>query len=295
MVKIFDPSYTIALKHPTKTLAWAYLFENLYGDRVGITTFHEPFLCDGITFESSYGFNPTGDAQSDGTPSAQNIASFFGGAIAFEDLLAGVWDYAEISAFRYNYLEAPTDFLSDPPNYQQHAVYLLGKITVGDRTWSAELKSKETLLDRAIGDEISEYCRYELGDSLCSVNLANHTYTGTILAFTETLYVGVKRLEIAYDSAPPASILSDGKISFASGNNAGLKLPRIAFHDGASLRLRSPLPRSVQVGDAVSLTAGCSKTAHACLTLFNNRINFGGEDTLPGRNLYSGTIIYRQE
>jgi uncharacterized phage protein (TIGR02218 family) len=42
------------------------------------------------------------------------------------------------------------------------------------------------------------------------------------------------------------------------------------------------MPFEVQVGDKLSIYAGCDKRRETCFTKFNNVINFRGEPDLPG-------------
>ncbi len=43
-----------------------------------------------------------------------------------------------------------------------------------------------------------------------------------------------------------------------------------------------PMPNSITAGDTFNAIAGCDKTFDACVSKFNNAVNFRGEPYVPG-------------
>lgn len=82
---------------------------------------------------------------------------------------------------------------------------------------------------------------------------------------------------------------NNGIIHWATGNNAGLNTHVRAYtHSTKRIRLWASPRWTVQVGDTLEIMPGCDKTASMCKTRFSNKINFRGEDMLPGTDFVNG-------
>jgi uncharacterized phage protein (TIGR02218 family) len=81
-------------------------------------------------------------------------------------------------------------------------------------------------------------------------------------------------------------------LTFTSGDNSTLdmEVKKQTFISGSShkIELFEKMPFAIDVGDTLSITAGCDKLIATCKTKFNNIVNFRGFPTIPGPSL--GTI-----
>lgn len=79
-----------------------------------------------------------------------------------------------------------------------------------------------------------------------------------------------------------------GYVTFASGQNAGLKASvktQVLASGVVQLQLLRPLTFPVAPGDNVTLTPGCAKDIPTCTNAFNNLIHFGGDPFVPNPEL----------
>ncbi|MCB2081362.1 MAG: DUF2163 domain-containing protein [Hyphomicrobiales bacterium] len=228
-----------------------------------------------ITFESqlyvaSGGFTPSAIAGS--TDLAVDNLDVEGvledSSITAEDLLAGVYDFAEIEIFMVNYTDLTQGRLWLRRGW-------LGEVRVDRQRFVAEVRGLTQALSRTIGELFSPSCRAKLGDGRCKVNLASHTVTGTLTSVTDNRsFADSSRTEAAgtYDY---------GKITFTGGANSGLSM-EVKTYSPSNIVLVLPMPYTVTAGDTYSLYAGCDKTLETCVSRFSNAVNFRGEPHVPG-------------
>lgn len=82
---------------------------------------------------------------------------------------------------------------------------------------------------------------------------------------------------------------ASGALKWTSGLNAGTYNQVRAYTSSTKrIRLWGSARWTVQVGDTFEITPGCDKTADMCKNRFSNKINFRGEDLLPGRDFLAG-------
>ncbi|MGZ3325693.1 MAG: baseplate hub domain-containing protein [Xanthobacteraceae bacterium] len=76
-----------------------------------------------------------------------------------------------------------------------------------------------------------------------------------------------------------------GKITFTSGENAGLSMEVKAYAPGV-ISLMLPMPYEIAVGDAYTMISGCNQAFETCKNRYNNVINFRGFPNLPQSKIY---------
>jgi uncharacterized phage protein (TIGR02218 family) len=261
------------------TLAYCWRLERTDGVVTGFTSFSENLTIDGVTYQAATGFIPSATELNNKLEvNNLSVTSFLSDdSITEADLIAGIYDLAKLKIFLVNYLDLPTALTGNPLKLVLLSEGTLGKVNSSDRGFSVELRAFTQYLNQKTSFLTSPFCRYQLGDSLCGVNLSSHTQnvtiTGTsnntILYTTESMTVG----RFAY-----------GVAEFTSGDNDGLKL-KVSKSDGYSLTLFEAAPYPVAAGDTLALTAGCDKSRDACKS-FSNILNFGGEPDVPGVDEY---------
>lgn len=124
-------------------------------------------------------------------------------------------------------------------------------------------------------------CRFQFGDDRCQVDLTPLTVTGTVDSGDgQRGFVDAARAEAA-------GYFRRGRVTFLTGDNAGISA-EIKSHDtGGFFGLWPRLPFGISAGDTYEMTPGCSnlKTVsegtNGCIA-WDNVVRFGGFDKVPG-------------
>ena len=104
-----------------------------------------------------------------------------------------------------------------------------------------------------------------------------------------------REFTIDYTGDASEALLTGGLCTFLdtispSPNNAGLKKEVKQYSvSPPTIVLFLPMPFDIQVGDPVTITAGCDKTLATCRDTFDNILNFRGEPYVPGNDLFFRT------
>lgn len=129
-------------------------------------------------------------------------------------------------------------------------------------------------------------CGWTLFDAGCTVNPASFTFTNTIGAGTNAIYITPGTA-----FTQPDGYFTQGVIKMTSGQNSGLSAS-IQMHVGGILRLVKPFLFPINIGDAFEVIAGCDHTALTCQQKFSNLVfggnpnNFGGTPYIPNRETF---------
>lgn len=250
---------------------------------MGFTDHDRDIAVGGVTYQAASGFTPTAVASASvlGVDNLDVEGMLSSGAIVEADLMAGLYDHAEISVFQVNYADPSMGTLPLRTGW-------LGEVQMQGGRFVAEVRGLTQRLSQRIGAFYSPSCRAEFGDSRCTVNLATLTVSGTI--------TGVTSRAVLRDSArtEEADTFSYGTLSFTSGENAGLSMEVKIFEPG-EFTLFLPFPYDVAAGDAYSVTQGCDKTLQTCAQRFSNAVNFRGEPHVPGTDRILETASTRSE
>ncbi|NDF11892.1 MAG: DUF2163 domain-containing protein [Proteobacteria bacterium] len=222
------------------------------------------------------------------TARGYRLASSVGGSVTGEgaqvkeaDLMAGLYDFAEIEIFKVNYTDLSQGTLKLRRGW-------IGEVSVNKGQFVAEVRGLMQALSQTIGELYSPSCRASLGDSRCKIAMEPYTRTGSITSVTDnTRFADSTRVEAA-------GYFTFGKITFTSGANNGLSMEVKEYVPG-KITLALPMPFAVVVGDTYSMTAGCDKTIETCIVRFANAVNFRGEPHVPGTDRMLQTAGTRTE
>jgi uncharacterized phage protein (TIGR02218 family) len=160
----------------------------------------------------------------------------------------------------------------------------LGQVTRGEAAFSAELRGLSCRLDQSAGRVFQRSCAWELGDSRCGIDLgaAAHHGSGTVASVISNFDFTASGI-----GSFALGVFSRGKITWLTGNNAGLEIEVKAHAQGSAdtrLTLFLPMSRPIEVGDTFDITAGCDKRFATCRDRFANVVNFGGFPHMPGND-----------
>jgi uncharacterized phage protein (TIGR02218 family) len=269
-MRVISPQLEAHFAGGMTTLATCWRITRQDGDEVGFTDHDLPITFESVLYDSIAGFTPT-TVESKSNMSVDNLdveGQVFPSKITEADLLAGLYDYAEIEIFVVNYNDLSQGKLLVKRGR-------LGEVTLGSQMFQAEARGLTQHLSQTIGQVFSPSCRAILGDSKCKVALASFTVAATVTEVVNNQTFKASTLSQA------AGWFTGGEVVWTSGNNAGRRMEVKEFAD-TQVVLALPMGKSISVGDAFDIIAGCDKTRETCQSKFSNIINFRGEPDVPG-------------
>ena len=271
------------LKADVTTLATCWKLTLRNSTVMGFCNHDKDITFESVTYISSTGFTSKDlENGSDLAIDNMNIEGILDStSITEKDIMAGLYDFAEVEIFKVNYEDLTQGKISVRKGW-------LGEVSVGKNSFVAEISGLTQRLTRTIGELYSPSCRANLGDSRCTLDLASYTVTGSV--------TGVTSNSIFDDStrAEDNGYFNFGKITFTSGLNNGLSFEVKEFSDN-SIILALPTSYDVAVSDTYTMIAGCDKVFETCKTQFNNVVNFRGEPHVPGTDKILETSGTRSE
>jgi uncharacterized phage protein (TIGR02218 family) len=195
------------------------------------------------------------------------------------DLIGGRWNHARAEIITVNYADLTL-------GHARRKVGYFGEVQIRNGMFTAEFRGLAQLLDQETGESTSALCRAkQLGDERCGLDLTDHMFDAAVTAVTDGL-----RITIDLSPAKANDYFKFGLIYFRSGNNLFYER-EIKSNTGNDLELARPMPLEVEVGDLVTVIAGCPRTRAACKAFPNpdnpsetNIENFVGEPDIPGLN-----------
>lgn len=269
-MKNISPELEAHFAGELQTLATCWHITRSDGMELGFTDHDAALTFDGLVYDSIAGFTPT-TVESKSNMSVDNLdveGQTFSTKITEEELLAGLYDFAEIEIFIVNY----EDLTQGKMIVKRGS---LGEVTLNAQMFQAEVRGLTQYLSQTIGEVFSPSCRAILGDSRCNVALAGFTVSATVDEVTNNQTFKASTLSQA------AGWFTGGEVIWTSGNNAGRRMEVKEFAS-TQVVLALPMGKSIQVGDTFNIVAGCDKTREACQSKFSNIINFRGEPDVPG-------------
>lgn len=211
------------------------------------------------------------------------IGFFNSGEITEDDLIAGLFDDAEIRMFVVNWADPTIGTIKAMRGW-------IGVVTRQDQAFTAEVRSLTQLLQTNVGTLFTGRCRSDFGDTGsgpaggCNFDVGSVTQSGTVATVTDR-----RQFSMSGVSPPPdntggtknGGFFELGTVTFTNGANAGLTR-EIEDQSGNDIVLFEPFPFDIQVGDAFDVAPGCDKTKGVCRDNWDNLVNFRGEPYIPG-------------
>ena len=267
-MKNISPAFADELKKDSTTLATCIKVTLTNGEVFGFTDHDVKIVHDSVTYHPDSGYTPSNIASNDAL-SVDNLeieALLNSNVILESDLLAGIWDFADIEMFMVNYLD-----LSQGVLYLRKGT--LGEIRLNKNSFVTELRGMTQPLQQVIGDVYSPTCRVKrFCDNECKLDVNDFSFYSSV-----TEVVNESTFVIADDFG---NIFSYGEAHFTSGLNNEL-VTEIKSNSGSEITLQLATPFPLSVGDTITLVQGCNRTIDACIG-FNNVVNFRGEPYVPG-------------
>jgi uncharacterized phage protein (TIGR02218 family) len=192
------------------------------------------------------------------------------------DLAAGRYDAATVEVYLVDW--------SEPALRVLLAKGALGEVRREGASFTAELRGLADRLAEESGRLYTATCSADLGDSRCTIDLADPRYrgTGAVVSLGGTSIFVASGLD-GFD----AGWFTAGKLSWTSGANSGLavEVKRHRVEGGeVFVELWQAMPEPLAPGDAFTVTAGCDKRFSTCRDRFDNVLNFRGFPHIPGND-----------
>ena len=282
-MKNLNSAFLDALTAETRTVIRCAKIERRDGEVFGLTELDQDLVIDGVTYKSLHGLSPTAIA-SDLSFQSNNVeltGLISDNGISLTDVRLGFFDYAKIQVFLTNWSDLPTTLSGNSPKFLLLPVRVMGKVSYSDGQFTAEVMGLSRFLDAKIPRATSPNCRYKFGVnqgySKCAVNVDS---------FATNLTVTDGRTELSFFTSwgGDNDRFTGGNLIWLSGPNQGLTVG-IIKQLGNTFFLAEPLPVTPDQGHNFRARPNCQKTLNACRS-FNNQVNFGGEDKIPGLDSY---------
>lgn len=268
-MKHIPPQLKKHLSQPVTTLATCWKITRQDNIVLGFTDHDMSLHIDDITYSSIAGFTPsTIENKSDMSVDNMDIEGQFSSAISEEDLLSGIYNYAEIEIFLVNYQAVDDGKIIVKRGH-------MGEVTLHKHMFQAEIRGLTQHINQTIGEVYSPTCRAQLGDRRCNIDMSAFTVTTSVTTVTHNQVIKASSL------TQPRNWFTHGTVIWLDGHNAG-QIMEVRTFDGQIVTLALAMPKPVQTGDTFNITAGCDKTANCCIKRFDNIINFRGEPDIPG-------------
>lgn len=192
-----------------------------------------------------------------------------------DDIRAGLWDGADVTAYLLNW--------SEPSQFEILFRGTIGEISWGEGAFTAELRGLAEALNRVRGRVYQARCDAVLGDSRCRKLLGpRFTAEADVVSSEAGQTIELKAL----DGYAP-KWFERGRLRVLTGQAAGqserIKTDRV-MDGGRRIGLWQSLRLGVAAGDRVRLEAGCDKSLETCRVKFDNVANFRGFPNIPGED-----------
>lgn len=165
----------------------------------------------------------------------------------------------------------------DPPTGEQPSAELEGRIYEVTAAGKTDNNAERPVFDTTLGAETT------WGGATFTAREA-WTHHAEVTAVTDNRNFTVS-YTVAADSREVDDWFRYGAVNWQTGNNAGLVMEvKSSNATSATLELFLEMPFDVQVGDELTVYAGCDKRLNTCINKFDNVLNFRGEPYVPGQD-----------
>jgi len=270
-MKTLTPAYQAAISKEVTTIALFWKVTRRDNVVVGFTNHTRNITIDGVTYLASSGYTPS-SIESGSNMEVDNleVKSILNNEVITEqDLITGKWDFSRVEIFE-------ADYTNPSAGQDIERVGYLGEVRIGRTAFETELRGLMQKLTKTIGQLVDPACRADFGDSQCKVNLASHTFSGTVSSvIDQATFIGTA-------VTGSTDKFKGGKVDWLTGENAGLSMElRGVGSDAVTFYLVLPMPYPIAAADTYNVVRGCDKGVTMCKG-YGNYINFHGEPDLPG-------------
>ena len=266
------------LRSGSTTVCRAWKVVRQDGACMGFTDHDLTLTFAGVEFVARSGLSARALHQSTGL-SVDNSAAYGAlsdASISEEDILAGRYDQAEVTAYLVNWT-APDD----------HLVIFkgtFGEITRKAGSFEVELRGLAEPLNRLQGRVFQSGCSAFVGDSSCKVDLTLPEYSLTAIVVDVQ---SAQSIKVEAETDHPDGYFSTGVLDILEGAGAGLRFnisQDARTVGGRAISLWESMTILPAPGDRVRFRVGCDGRARTCREVFRNFENFRGFPHIPGED-----------
>lgn len=263
----------------TTTTCRAWVIRRGDGLTLGFTDHDARLRFGNVTFRPDHGMSARALVQGSGlsVDNSEAEGALSDDAITERDLLAGLWDAAELKMWEVDW--------SDPAQRRLVFAGSLGEVSRSRGAFRAELRGLSEPLNAPQGRVYHPRCSARLGDGACGVDLSGPGLQ------TERAVEGCEEGRLFRFAGFPAfdkAWFERGVLLVLDGEAGGLRgtvKNDIALPGGGrEVELWQGLGIVPKPGDRVRLTAGCDKRSVTCRLKFDNYLNFRGFPHLPSED-----------
>ncbi len=271
------------LKTGSTTVCRAWKVVRRDGHVLGFTDHDRDLSFEGVGFVARSGLTARSLQQTTGlsVDNTEAIGALSDASVREEDILAGRFDGAEVTAFLVNWADVAERTILFKGNF--------GEIVRTKGMFQVELRGLTERLNRPVGRVYHSECAALLGDAQCMINLALPDYS------VETGLLKVDCGRIFHIAALPAYAprwFEGGRLMVQEGagkDQVGLiKSDRIVSNVRV-IELWQGFTILPEIGENVRLEAGCDKRSGTCRDKFSNFLNYRGFPHIPGEDWLRAT------
>ena len=167
--------------------------------------------------------------------------------------------------------------------------YFVAEIVQGQDIHEWKVEGVSRVLGHPSGPIVTRRCPYQLGDSNCKKDLTNMQRLAVVVdTVTDRSIFTATAGSLPEDTPNNEPDLRDGyfalgELRWKTGSNAGVVSTVAQFTlSTRTFVIRIPTPNDIDAGDTFDVDPGDDKSISTCDQHFNNKVNFGGDNFVPG-------------
>jgi uncharacterized phage protein (TIGR02218 family) len=258
------------------TLARCWRLSRKDGVILGFTDHDRDLTFDGVTYAAGTGLEAA-DMQAElgfAITGGEASGALSSPGITETDIANGRYDGASVDLYLVDWTNLDSRLLMESG--------AIGEIRRMGKAFAAEIRSLAYQLDEERGRLFRLGCSADLGDAKCGIPLDSTAwrYDGLVVATDGKLSVAISQIF-------ERDFFTGGSLLFTSGANSGTRIEIQAQAETATntvLTLWQATALPINIGDGVSLRAGCDKSFATCRDRFQNSVNFRGFPHMPGND-----------
>jgi len=276
-----DVAYLAHIAGEVTTVAWLWKITRRDGVVFRFTSLDidlEFPPSSGLIYHAAVGYQPTAiSGAADLSVNNTEASGYFSSdALTADDLRSGLFDFAEVEIHEVNWVD-----LTQSGMYRLRAY--LGEVrSTPAGIFTTELRGMTQRLAAKVGDITTPECRADFGSvglRQCNKDPAPFTNTETVTAASDSANFIITN----GDTRAVDGWYVYGVVTWTSGLNNGRSMEVKGWTQSTQgIELLFPMHADVQVGDTLSIVAGCDKRHDTCKNKFDNIVNRQAEDFIPG-------------
>lgn len=259
-------------------LPYAYLvrIKTTSGQVYGFCSLNFDFTYDGINYTGAVGTQPT-TQRNQASLAVDNLEiELIKSGLPFNDtqVTLGLLDNADVRI-------CIEDLGNLSPVGSENIVFrgFVVRIDSTPTSHKVEMRSYASKLNAPAVFKTSSFCRYEVGETGCGVNLAPiGLLFDTLLSSVTTNSDGTATLVLStpINAGINTQRFIQGTVTVTSGNDFKRKLRIIDVPTNSTVVIKEPPPFLFADNPSVQLRSYCDRTQTSCVNIYDNLPNFGG-------------------